>query len=178
MIDAEEFIEQEQERQFQRRVAECVKVQQNQHPQRAVGQGEPPIGSGDDDVVPQIEHAILRGWQRLSRSIRPCGIHSRIRYRTTPILSIVSRRPRRQLSSLHNRRVLYFSEPEPASSSIDDTRLLSANPRASVSKTSLIRRLVVSSRCVTSQMGNCSEGRLGSTFSMPGSASHKTSGQH
>lgn len=52
----------------------------------------------------------------------------------------------------------------------------SAKPRASRSNTTLIRRLVLSSRCVTSQMGNCSEGRLGSTFSMPGSASHRTSG--
>lgn len=52
----------------------------------------------------------------------------------------------------------------------------SASPRASMSNTNLIRRLVLSSRCVTNQTGNCSEGRLGSTFSMPGSASPRTSG--
>ena len=59
-----------------------------------------PIAGGDDDIVPQIEHAILRGWRRLFRPVRPCGTHSRIRYRTIPAFSIVRRRPRLMINQL------------------------------------------------------------------------------
>ena len=49
--DAGELVEQEQERQRERRVAELEEVQQHQHAQRAVDQGEAPVGGRDDQVV-------------------------------------------------------------------------------------------------------------------------------
>jgi hypothetical protein len=54
--DAEQLVEQEQERELDRRVAEAVEVQQHQHPQRAVGQRERPVGGGHDDVVAHRAH--------------------------------------------------------------------------------------------------------------------------
>ena len=49
--DARCFIEQEQERQRERRIAELEEVQQHQHAQRAIREGEAPVGGGDDGVV-------------------------------------------------------------------------------------------------------------------------------
>ena len=49
--DARGLIQQEQEGQHERRVAEAIEVQQHQHPDRAVGDGEQEIGAGDDRVV-------------------------------------------------------------------------------------------------------------------------------
>ena len=43
--DARRLVEQEQERQRERRVAELVEMQQHQHPKGAVGEGEAPVGS-------------------------------------------------------------------------------------------------------------------------------------
>ena len=49
--DAGELVEQEQEGERERRVAELEEMQQHQHAQRAVDQGEAPVGGGDDQVV-------------------------------------------------------------------------------------------------------------------------------
>ena len=54
--DPEELVQQEEKREFKRRVAECVKMQQDEHAQRAVCQGKPPIGRCDDNIVPMINH--------------------------------------------------------------------------------------------------------------------------
>ena len=55
--DAEELVEQKQERELDRRVAELVEMQQHQHAQRAVGERERPVGGGDDGVVADADHA-------------------------------------------------------------------------------------------------------------------------
>ena len=49
--DAGRFIEQEHEGEDEWGVAEAVKVQQHQHAQRAVSDGEQEIRGGDDGVV-------------------------------------------------------------------------------------------------------------------------------
>ena len=49
--DAEEFVEQKQERDLDGAVAKTVEMQQHQHPQRAVGEREAPVGPGDQRVV-------------------------------------------------------------------------------------------------------------------------------
>ena len=49
--DAEELVEQEQERELDGRVAELVEMQQDEHPERAVGERERPVRGGDDRVV-------------------------------------------------------------------------------------------------------------------------------
>ena len=49
--DARRLVEQEQEGQREGRIAELEEVQQHQHAQRAVGQGEAPVGGRDDGVV-------------------------------------------------------------------------------------------------------------------------------
>ena len=54
--DAGRLIQQEQERQHERRVAEAVEMQQHQHAQRAVGEREAPVRGGDDGVVADPGH--------------------------------------------------------------------------------------------------------------------------
>ncbi len=49
--DARRLVEQEQEGQREGRIAQTKEVQQHEHAQRAVRQGETPIGGGDDGVV-------------------------------------------------------------------------------------------------------------------------------
>ncbi len=49
--DAGEFVEQEQESEREGRVAELEEMQQHQHAQRAVDQGEAPVGRRDDQVM-------------------------------------------------------------------------------------------------------------------------------
>jgi hypothetical protein len=44
---AEELVEKEQEGELYRRIAEIVKVQENEHPESAIGQRERPIGDRD-----------------------------------------------------------------------------------------------------------------------------------
>ena len=54
--DPEELIEQEQERDGNAVVAELVKMQNHQHPERAVGDGEAPIGSRHQCVAANVVH--------------------------------------------------------------------------------------------------------------------------
>jgi hypothetical protein len=49
--DASRLVQQEEEGQREGRVAQAVEVQQHQHAQRAVGEGEAPVRRGDDGVV-------------------------------------------------------------------------------------------------------------------------------
>ena len=49
--DAGGLVEQKQERQHERRVAEAVEMQQHQHPQRAVRQGEAPVARGHNRII-------------------------------------------------------------------------------------------------------------------------------
>ncbi|MNV87964.1 hypothetical protein D3C71_1821270 [compost metagenome] len=51
---AEHFIEQEQRRNLQRRVAQRMEVQYHQHAQGAVGEGEGPVVAGNQQVLTHL----------------------------------------------------------------------------------------------------------------------------
>ena len=55
--DAHELVGEEQEGDGHRRVAELVEVQQHQHAQRAVGEGEHPVARRHQDVVAELHDA-------------------------------------------------------------------------------------------------------------------------
>ena len=61
---ARRLVEQEQEGERERRIAQAVKVQQHQHAQRAVGEREAPVGGGDDGVVARGVARATAGWCR------------------------------------------------------------------------------------------------------------------
>jgi hypothetical protein len=68
--DARELIEQEQERQGERRVAELEEMQQYEHAERTVDQGEPPIRRRDDQIVAnRRRHHASASITMLARSI-------------------------------------------------------------------------------------------------------------
>ena len=74
--DAEELVEEEQEGELHRCVAEGVEVQQHQHAQCAVGQGERPVGGGDERVVAPWAHRRLCPTLRASSTKRFTYPHS------------------------------------------------------------------------------------------------------
>ena len=85
--DPHELVQEEQERDRDRGVAEFVEVQQHEHPERAVGERERPVAGGDQGVVAELHRtrsitfgtpARRRPWLRG----RPCGRRSRTRCRT------------------------------------------------------------------------------------------------
>ncbi|MNC36850.1 hypothetical protein D3C75_853930 [compost metagenome] len=51
---AENFVEQEQRGDLQRRVAQRMEVQNHQHAQRAVGEGEGPVVAGNQQVLTHL----------------------------------------------------------------------------------------------------------------------------
>ncbi|EJT85746.1 hypothetical protein PPS11_03300 [Pseudomonas putida S11] len=51
---AEHFIEQEQRRDLQRRVAQRMEMQYHQHAQRTVGEGEGPVVAGNQQVLTHV----------------------------------------------------------------------------------------------------------------------------
>ena len=63
--DAEELVEQEQERELDGRVSELIEMQQDEHPERAVGERERPIRGGDDRVVADADR---RRWTATLRA--------------------------------------------------------------------------------------------------------------
>ena len=66
--DAGRFIEQEEERQHEGRVAEAVEMQQHQHAQRAVRERETPIARGHDRVIAHGRHQALLSITMVARS--------------------------------------------------------------------------------------------------------------
>ena len=71
--DAEELVEEEEERELDRRVAELVEVQQHQHPQRAVGERERPVGGRHEGVVADAR-SCARTQRRLAATFRASSI--------------------------------------------------------------------------------------------------------
>jgi endonuclease III len=86
--DARRLIQQEQEGEREGRIAEAEEMQQHQHPQRAIGQREAPIGERHDDVVPRslrcggAAHELRSPPPPCGRPGPPCGRHSPSHCRT------------------------------------------------------------------------------------------------